>query len=69
MYFDYEEIEVDKKVKLEVTCLKGHTTLWWDSIHDERKKKNKVVIKSWDRMVSKMRGKFLPKDYQLGLYK
>ena len=32
MYFDYEEIEEDKKVKLVVTCLKGHTALWWDSV-------------------------------------
>ena len=68
-YFDYEEVEEDKKVKLVVTRLKGHAALWWDSVQAETKKKNKVVIKSWDRMVSKMRGKFLPKDYQLGLYK
>ena len=68
-YFNYEYVEEDKKVKLVVTRLKGHATLWWDSVQAERKKKNKVVIKSWDRMVAKMRGKFLPKDYQLGLYK
>ena len=68
-YFDYEEVEEDKKVKLVVTRLKGHVALWWDSVQAERKKKNKVVIKSWDRMVAKMRGKLLPKDYQLGLYK
>lgn len=68
-YFDYEEVEEDKKVKLVVTKLKGHETLWLDSVQVERKKKNKVVIKSWDRMVSKMRGKFLPKDYQLSLYR
>ena len=68
-YFDYEEIEEDKKVKLVVTRLKGHATLWWDNLQAKRKKKNKMVIKSWDRMVAKMRGKLLPKDYQLSLYK
>ena len=67
MYFDYEEVEEENKVKLVVTRLKGHATLWWDSVQTERKKKNKVDIKSWDRMVAKMRGKFLPKDCQLGL--
>ena len=56
-------------MKLVVNRLKGHIALWWDSVQAERKKKNKVVIKSWDRMVAKMRGKLLPKDYQLGLYK
>ena len=68
-YFGHEYVEEDKKVKLVVTRLKGHVVLWWDNVQDERKKKNKIVIKSWDRMVAKMRGKFLPKDYHLGLYK
>jgi hypothetical protein len=27
-YFDYEDIEEDKKVKHVVTCLKGHAALW-----------------------------------------
>lgn len=68
-YFDYEDVEEDKKMKLVVTRLKDHAALWWDNVQAERKKKNKIVIKRWDRMVAKMRGKFLPKDYQLGLYK
>ena len=66
-YFDYEEIEKDKKVKLVVTRLKGQEALWWHSVQAKRKKKNKLVIKSWDRMIAKMRGKFFPKDYQLSL--
>ena len=68
-YFDYEEIEEDKKVKLVVTRLKGHAALWWDSVQAERKKKNKSVIKSWDRMIAKMRVKFLLEDYRLSLYR
>ena len=60
-YFDYEEVEEDKKVKLDVTHLKGHATLWWDNVQAERKKKNKVVIKSWDRMVAKMRANSYPR--------
>ena len=35
----------------------------------ERRRKNKSLIKSWDRMVAKMRDKFLPKYYQLILYR
>ena len=53
-YFDYEKIEKDKKVKLAMTRLKGHAALWCDSVQDERKNKNKSVIKSWDRMIAKM---------------
>ena len=31
-YFDYEDVEEDKKVKHAVTRLKGHETLWWDEL-------------------------------------
>jgi hypothetical protein len=31
-YFDYEDVEEDKKVKHVVTRLKGHATLWWDEL-------------------------------------
>jgi len=31
-YFDYEDIEEYKKVKHDVTRLKGHATLWWDEL-------------------------------------
>ena len=52
-----------------MTRLKGQEALWRHSVQDKRKKKNKLVIKSWDRMIAKMRGKFFPKDYQLSLYR
>jgi hypothetical protein len=67
-YFEYDETEEDKKVRCDVTRLKGHASLWWDSVQDERRKVNNPMIKSWDKMVAKMRDKFLPKDYQLALY-
>jgi hypothetical protein len=31
-YFDYEDIEEDKKVRHAVMRLKGHETLWWDEL-------------------------------------
>ena len=52
-----------------MTRLKGHAALWWDNVQDERRKKDKPLIKSLDRMVEKMKVKFLPKDYQLTLYR
>ena len=52
-----------------VTVLKGHASLSWDSVQAERRRNNKSLIKSWDRMVAKMRAKFLPKYYQLILYR
>jgi hypothetical protein len=67
-YFDYEEVEEDKKVKHVVTRLKGHATLWWDELQADRCCKGKQKIKSWDRMVAKMKAKFIPKDYQITLF-
>ena len=67
-YFDYEDVEEDKKVKHVVTRLKGHATLWWDELQDDRHYKGKQKIKSWDRMVAKMKAKFIPKDYQITLF-
>jgi hypothetical protein len=68
-YFDYEDVEEDKKVKHVVTRLKGHATLWWDELQADRCCKGKQKIKSWDRMVAKMKAKFIPRDYQITLFR
>jgi hypothetical protein len=67
-YFDYEDVEEDKKVKHVVTRLKGHATLWWDELQVDKRCKGKQKIKSWDRMVAKMKSKFIPKDYQITMF-
>ena len=46
-----------------VMRLKGYASLWWDSVQTKRRRKNKPLIKIWDRMVANMRDKFLPKYY------
>jgi hypothetical protein len=45
-YIDYEDIEEDKKVRHAVTRLKGHATLWWDELQDDRRCKGKQKIKN-----------------------
>jgi hypothetical protein len=68
-YFDYEDIEEDKMVKHAVKRLKGHATLWWDELQAEHRRNGKQKIKNWDRMVAKLESKFIPKDYQINLYR
>jgi hypothetical protein len=68
-YFDYEDIEEDKKVRHVVTRLKGHAALWWDELQADRRSKGKQKIKSWDRMIVKMKAKFIPRDYQITLFR
>ena len=60
--FDYEEMSKDKKVKFAVTKLKGHAALWWDGVQTERRRVGKQPIKSWTRMMAKLKGKFLPTE-------
>jgi Icc-related predicted phosphoesterase len=68
-YFDYEDVEEEKKVKHAITRLKGHATLWWDELQADRRCKGKQKIKSWDRMIAKMKAKFIPRDYQITLFR
>jgi hypothetical protein len=68
-HFNYEYVDEEKKVKQVVTRLKGHGTLEWDELQAERRSKGKQRIKSWDRMVAKMKAKFIPKDYQFNLFR
>jgi hypothetical protein len=64
-YLDYEDIKEEKMVKHAVTRMKVHATLWWDELQANRRCKRKKKIKSWDRMVAKLKEKFIPKDYQI----
>jgi hypothetical protein len=68
-YFDYEDVEEDKKVKHAVTRLKGHAALWWDELQADRRCKGKKRIKIWGRMVENMKAKFIPRYYQINLFR
>jgi hypothetical protein len=45
-YFDYEDVDEEKRVRHVVTRLKGHATLWWDELQAERRSKGKQKIKN-----------------------
>ena len=68
-HVDFFEVKEDKQVIFVVTKLRGNASLWWDGVQEERILKNKVRINRWNRMTTKLRGKFLPKDYKLILFR
>jgi hypothetical protein len=68
-YFNYEYIKEDKMVKHAVTRLKGHAVLWWDELQAECRRNGKQKIKSWDRMVAKLKSQFILKDYQINMFR
>ena len=47
----------EKKVNFFITRLKGHTTLWWDSVEEERKSQGNKKINRWYIIISYLRGK------------
>jgi len=49
--------------------MKGHALLWWDGVPVERKNKDNTRIKSWDKMVARLKRKFMPRYYQLNLFR
>jgi hypothetical protein len=68
-YFNYKYIKEDKMVKHVVTRLKCHAVLWWDELQAEHRSKGKQKIKNYDRMVAKMKAKFILKEYQINLFR
>lgn len=68
-FFESEDVPNDEMVKKVKTKLKRHALLWWNYEQDERRMRGKGKITSWDRMVAKLKGKFLPRDYEVQLFK
>jgi hypothetical protein len=64
-FFEFEQIEDPKRVKLACTKLKGHASLVWDNVQLDMQRNGKDKIKAWDKMVAKLKGKFLLVDYSL----
>jgi hypothetical protein len=68
-YFNYEDADEERRVRHVITRIKGHATLWWDELQDERRGKGKHKIRRWDRMVDKLKDKFMPKYYHINLFR
>jgi len=68
-YLEYEEVEDNKKVKFVVTILKGHVSSCWDNVQDDKRKRGKQKIIAWDKMVTKFKSKFMPRDHYTKLFK
>ena len=49
--------------------MKSHASLWWENLHNLRKRQGKEKIKLWSNMLKLLKIKFLPFDYQQRLFK
>lgn len=68
-YFEYEEIEDPDRVKFAKNKLKGHANIWWREVQLERSRRGKEKITKWNRMVDKLKKKFILVDYELDMFK
>ena len=62
-FFEYENTLDNRKVKIAVTRLKGHASLWWEHLKTNRQRIRKEKIRTWLKMVNKIKNKFLPTNY------
>ena len=60
---------MNKRSDWQKTKLKGHGLLWWDHDELDKRRRGKPKIVSWDRMIAKMKGNFLPKDFDVQMHK
>ena len=68
-YFEYEKIENLDRVKFAKAKLKGHAKVWWQEVQLDRNNRGKDKITKWERMVAKLKRKFIPIDYELDMLK
>ena len=61
--FEFKETPEDKKVKLVVLKLKKYASLWWTNLLAKRVRQGKETIRTWDKMKSKLKARFLPPTY------
>ena len=68
-YFELEEIGDLLRVRFAQTKLKGHATLWWKELQQDWEEEGEMKITRWRLMVTKLKDKFIPIDYEPKLFK
>ncbi|GJT58336.1 reverse transcriptase domain-containing protein [Tanacetum coccineum] len=66
--FDLRDTPDHIKVKLVAIRLKKSASLWWDHVQNQRYRKGKHRVESWDKMKRLMEKKFLPVTHKQDSY-
>jgi len=61
--FEYKDVQQDKKVKLVALRLRNYASLWWTNLCAKRVRERKSKIRTWEKMKSKLKARFLPLTY------
>ena len=66
-FFEYKNTLDNRKLEIAVTRIKAHASFWWEHLQIDRQRRGKEKIRTWLKMVKKVKKKFLPTDYQVSL--
>jgi len=66
--FEYKDVPEDKKVKSVALRLRKYASLWWTNLCAKRVRERKAKIRTWDKMKSKLKARFLPPTYVQDCY-
>lgn len=61
--FEFKDIPDDRKVKLVALKLRKYASIWWSNVVTTRVKSGKEKIRTWEKIRSKLKSKFLPPHY------
>ncbi|XP_021995301.2 uncharacterized protein LOC110892449 [Helianthus annuus] len=61
--FDYKQTSEEHKVKIVALKLRKYASTWWSNVCSKRERAGKDKIRSWPKMKTKMKQKFLPTYY------
>lgn len=67
-YFQLEDIGDLLRVWLAQTKMKGHASLWWKEVQQDREEEGEIKITHWRLKVKKLKAKFIPGDYELQFF-
>jgi len=66
--FKYKDISEEKKVKLVALRLRKYASLWWTNLCAKRVRERKAKIKTWEKIKTKLKARFLPPTYVQDCY-
>ncbi|GKF01794.1 reverse transcriptase domain-containing protein [Tanacetum coccineum] len=66
--FDRHDTRDHRNVKLVAIRLKKSASLWWDHVQNQRYRKGKHRVESWDKMKRLMQKTFLPVTHKQDSY-
>ena len=66
--FEYKDVPDDKKAKLVALRITKYAFVWWTNYSSKQLRERKQKIRTWDKMKSKLKARFLPPTYVQDCY-